>query len=379
MYKVTSSCKRKIVCFNVRLPILFCCLMALICIPFVSCASAPGAKNTASLGKMPAWVTMPSLVYPSESYFSAVGEDADRQTAEVSATHGIASLFGQNITSVTVASARMEQARKDGKVAAEQSSSINQNIQKQVNQSEVIGVEIKETWFNTAEKKWYAVAVMDKAKSASLYESMIRKNNEEIASLTADTKAETVSLETYVKYDFAAEIAGVNDTYIKRLTIINFDKGSAVRKISVTEADERAHLYKIAQQIPVTVHITDAAEDSAPSVYSASASSSFSEVISSFGFNTGSDMNERYVISGTVSFENVPVSASDLQYQRYKLDSYLTDTVTGEKLMPFAASGREGAKTAADAKTRASAALSKKIKSDFGSAFTSYLKQLSVE
>src|SRR5574344_1620844 len=256
---------------KVIVPVLFVCLSV------VSCASTKNAGYTAA--SQPAWVTMPSSVYQPDYYFSAVGEGADRSSAELDAVRGVASYFGQNITSVTAASARMEQAKAKGKVASAQANAIDQTIIKNVNQDDIIGVEPRETWYNSVEKKWYAVAVLDRAKTTALYESMIKKNNEEIASLTQQNKAEAVSFETYVKYDFAAEIAGVNDGYIKRLSVINFKEGEDMRKISVSEKDERAALYKIAQQIPVTVNIVSS--DAA----SVSASSAFSEVIAGYGFN----------------------------------------------------------------------------------------------
>ncbi|MFA6857520.1 MAG: hypothetical protein WCR31_09945, partial [Treponema sp.] len=53
------------------------------------------AKNTNS---MPGWVNVPSSSYSVEKYFSVVGDGPDRQTAELKAVQGIASLFGQNIT-----------------------------------------------------------------------------------------------------------------------------------------------------------------------------------------------------------------------------------------------------------------------------------------
>lgn len=390
MHKVTYRTDEKsiVICSLSRM-IMYCAFIT----AFLSVASCATTMQAASVHAQPSWVTMPSSVYQSDYYFSAVGEGTDRSSAELDAVRGVASYFGQNINSVTAASARMEQAMAKGKVALAQASAIDQTIIKNVNQDDIIGVETKETWYNSAEKKWYAVAVLDRAKTAALYESMIKKNNEEIASLTLQNKAEAVSFETYVKYDFAAEIAAVNDGYIKRLSVITFNEGEEMRKVSVSEKDELAALYKIAQQIPVTVRITSADDAGTmasgsesimqlaktASLPETSVSSAFSEVIAGYGFNTGTDANERYVISGTVTMTASPVQKSDIAYQRYQIDSYLTDTITGEKLLPFAASGREGAKTDADAKVRASAALAKRIKNDFGAAFNAYLKQLSAE
>jgi hypothetical protein len=141
------------------------------------------AKNRNSQ-TMPEWVTMPSSSYPADTYFSAAGEGTDRESAELKAVQSIASLFGQNIASVSTAKMLMEKTEKDEESTSSQSKSVSQDILQNVNQDDVIGVAIKEYWFGSVHTAWYALAVLDKPKTASLYYSMIKKNNSQIESLT---------------------------------------------------------------------------------------------------------------------------------------------------------------------------------------------------
>ena len=135
-------------------------LKKVICLSFLLTGSFIFAAKTKT-PVMPDWINTPAAVYPSSSYITYVGYGADRDSAEIKALQGIASVFGQSIKSDSESSQRMIQAKSEGKIATTNISSFNQNILRSVDVNNLIGVEIKEFWFDGT-SSWYAIAVLDK-------------------------------------------------------------------------------------------------------------------------------------------------------------------------------------------------------------------------
>jgi hypothetical protein len=322
------------------------------------------AKNRNSQ-TMPEWVTMPSSSYPADTFFSAAGEGSDRESAELKAVQRIASLFGQNIVSVSTAKMLMEKTEKDKESTSSQSKSVSQDILQNVNQDDVIGVEIKEYWFDSVHTVWYALAVLDKQKTASLYYSMIKKNNSQIESLTGKASEKEAPLDAYGCFAFAEKIAENNDVYIKRLSVISAEGGKAMRAASVPAVELRGKMKDIAAEIPVRIDIADDTDGRV--------AAALAEAAAAVGLNTSGRSDIRYSITGAVKYVDTENSTGSIKFCRYTLDCTLTDMQTGKKLFPYTVEGREGAGNAVEAGNRAEKALGKKIRSDFEQAFAGYL------
>jgi hypothetical protein len=325
-------------------------------------------KNTGS-GSMPDWVNVPSSSYPVEKYFSTVGDGSDRQSAELKAVQGIASLFGQNITSAAAAKQQIEHSETDDASTNSQSRSVSRDILQNVNQNDVAGVEIKEYWFDSTHNVWYVLAVLDKDKTASLYSSMIRRNNGQIQEFVSRADKTTAPMDRYACFSSAAKIAEINDVYIKRLTVINAGTGSALRAESPSASELAAKKADTAKKIPVRIHIQG---DDTGRIASA-----FAEVIAGEGFQTSSAKKERYELSGTIQFADAANSKGTIKYCKYTLDCALKDTLTGTSLFPYNKAGRQGAGNPEEAKSRAVNALQKAIGSDFAAALSDYLNNQS--
>ncbi len=134
--------------------VVFCLFVALQAGSF---AFAANKKNVT----MPEWVSAPASVYPNNKYLHYVGYASDRAKAEVQAINGLAAIFSQSVKSDSTASQRMTQAKSEGKVATATVSSFNQDVLRSVNVDDLIGVEIKEFWFDGDESGKIAAAFMD--------------------------------------------------------------------------------------------------------------------------------------------------------------------------------------------------------------------------
>ena len=131
----------------------------------------------AAKNKMPRWITLPSDVYPAEKYMNGTGSGKNRETAELEAVRNLSSVFGQTVKSNTAASKKMEQALSEGKVSFSSAENLQQNITSQIEAENLIGIEIAEYFYNKPEKKWYAVAILEREKTAAVYQKYIEKND----------------------------------------------------------------------------------------------------------------------------------------------------------------------------------------------------------
>jgi hypothetical protein len=334
------------------------------------------AKNDAanvsggSGGSMPAWVNVPSQSYPADTFFAVVGDGPDRQSAELKAVQGIASLFGQNVSSVASAKQLSEHSETDGDSSNSQYKAVSRDILQNVDQDDVVGVEIKEYWFDDSRNVWYVRAVLDKNKTASLYCSMIRKNNEQIELAVTRAEKTDAPMDAYAYYTFAGKNAETNDAYIKRLSVINPATGNQMRAESPAGSELDAKKRETAKTIPVGI---DVAGDDTGRI-----AAQLAEVTAGEGFLTDKAGNGRYVITGAVRFADTENSKGTIKYCKYTIECALKDTVTGSVLIPYSKTGREGAGNAEEAKNRAVNALVNAVEKEFAGVLSDYLNTRSV-
>ncbi|HAH61699.1 MAG TPA: hypothetical protein DCL73_06335 [Treponema sp.] len=324
------------------------------------------SKNkSADYGSMPGWVNIPSSSYAVGKYFSTVGDGPDRQTAELKAVQGIASLFGQNVVSVATAKQQMEHSETGGESTNSRNQTVSQDIIQDVNQDDVVGVEIKEYWFDSKNNVWYVLAVLDKDKTASLYGTMIRKNNDLINGFVDRAGTAGAPMDTYACFASAETIAETNDVYLKRLSVVNSETGKALRAESLSVSELTAKMKEVAGMIPVLVDIQG---DETGRI-----AAEFAEVIADEGFLTSSGKKERYELTGAIQFSATENSTGTIKYCRYTIDCAFRDTVSGATLIPYNKAGREGAGNQEEAKSRAVNALQKAVGSEFASVLSDYL------
>jgi hypothetical protein len=175
-------------------------------------------------------------------------------------------------------------------------------------------------------------------------------------------------MDAYARYDLAAELGDTNTTFLNVLSVISPATASAKRGGTRNGQDLRLECIRIAQTIPIAVKI---ANDRDGRIAAA-----FSSVVADAGFKTGGT-GSRYVLSGSLALSEAVLANNTNKFARYLVDAKLTDTATGNVLLPYSISGREGHATTPEAENRAVRAAETKIKSDFKQALSAYLAQLS--
>lgn len=322
--------------------------------------------------KMPEWILNPTSVYSQDDFLVWVGEGIDKNSAELSAISGIASIFEQKITSSTSSSKTMIQAKKEGKIGYSENSSINQDILRTVDAENLICVEIKEYWTDekpeqNKEQKWYCIAVIERKKAIEIYNSIIEKNIKEINKLLNVDKTnweKLYSFETIARLEFAKEVAQLNKDFLTRLQIINFDASKKFDKKMIEPNKIAGEILQIKNSIPIFVSLEDSEN---------SLSKTFIEVLSNEGYKISSK-NERYSLTGKIDFKENKMKSGTFRWN-YQIFVSLKD-FNNDILVEFSANGRESMTDSITAKNRAIKSARSKIEDEFGQKIKEYLDSL---
>lgn len=321
----------------------------------------------AAKNKMPRWITLPSDVYPAEKYMNGTGSGKNRETAELEAVKNLSSVFGQTVKSNTAASKKMEQALSEGKVSFSSAENLQQNITSQIEAENLIGIEIAEYFYNRPEKKWYAVAILEREKTAAVYQKYIEKNDAAVRKAIKESEKNPGTFYGYSEICFAAEIASENDKLVKNLTVIDFESGSEISKKIVSLKNTQLTKKKFAENITIYVQISGDKDNKIKSA--------FQDIFSKYGFKTSPSKKEKYNLEGKYSSEIS--QKGKIIYCVYSLDLDFSDVLQAESLFAINLKGREGSLSESDATNRTYRALEKDIGTQFSKNFDSYINNLS--
>lgn len=321
----------------------------------------------AAKNKMPEWITLPSGVYPAEKYMNGTGSGTNRETAELEAVRNLSSVFGQTVKSNTAASKKMERALSEGKVSFSSAENLQQNITSQIEAENLIGIEIAEYFYNKPEKKWYAVAILEREKTAAVYQKYIEKNDEAVRKAIKESEKNPGTFYGYSEICFAAEIASENDKLVKNLTVIDFESGNEISKKVVSLQNTQLAKKKFAENITIYVQISGDKDNKIKSA--------FQDIFSKYGFKTSPSKKEKYTLEGKYSSEIS--QKGKIIYCVYSLDLDFSDVLQAESLFAINLKGREGSLSESDATNRTYRTLEKDIGTQFSKNFDSYINNLS--
>lgn len=321
----------------------------------------------AAKNKMPEWITLPSGVYPAEKYMNGTGSGTNRETAELEAVRNLSSVFGQTVKSNTAASKKMERALSEGKVSFSSAENLQQNITSQIEAENLIGIEIAEYFYNKPEKKWYAVAILEREKTAAVYQKYIEKNDAAVRKAIKESEKNPGTFYGYSEICFAAEIASENDKLVKNLTVIDFESGSEISKKIVSFQNMQLTKKKFAENITIYVKISGDKDNKIKSA--------FQDIFSKYGFKTSPSKKEKYNLEGKYSSEIS--QKGKIIYCVYSLDLDFSDVLQAESLFAINLKGREGSLSESDATNRTYRTLEKDIGTQFSKNFDSYINNLS--
>jgi hypothetical protein len=334
--------------------------------------SQAGVK-TASGGKEPSWVSSPGTDCMGSAYLAGVGFGSSRQAAEKDAFRALASFFGMSVQSEETNRSTYNEAVRNGAVSSwSKNDSMEQMIKTSVEMESLVGAEIKDVWFD-GKTSYHAAAVLEKAKTVTLYLDLIQSNQRIIDDLITMDDAEKNSLDGYSRYQLAGIIADANGDFAKVLTMVGGAAPANLRR-----GDEyRQDAAKITQAIPITISVDN---DRSGRIRGA-----FASVINKAGFRSGGS-NARYVLDISVVLNPMEYPNQTNKFVEYVIDAKLID-LKGVKdpkdgvvlFSPDNIRGREGHTTIPLAETRAIGVAVKKIEESYGALLAEYLSQKTLE
>jgi hypothetical protein len=308
-------------------------------------------------------VAAPYAVYNEGLYVAALGHGTSRESAEKNALAALTLVFGQSVQAELKTLTHYSEAVLNGVISASDNTSVQNAINTSAKMDALVGAEIRDVWYD-GKGVYYAVAVMDRAKTAVLYRDMIVSNERLINKLVTMAGEEKNSLEGVSRYQLAALVADTNRVYANVLSLTGRDTGG-IDPGSLKQGDDyRAEAMSLIRNIPIDVQVSG---DKTGRIRSA-----FAAALTGAGFRSGGT-GARYVLQAALTMEEVFFSNQQNKFTRYVVDANLTDTLGNTVLLPFTINGREGHLSLAEAENRAVTMAERRIKESYGQALSEYL------
>ena len=334
----------------------------LLVILFLVCGTC-FAKSKKAPKKMPGWIESPYKQYSSEKYFAAVGSDRNKEKAELKAVEQLSSIFGQNVNTNIESSSTMTHTELEVLSQTFQKSTLNQQILIEVDQKDLIGIEIAESFQDEEHDLWYSLALLDKEKTCTLYEELTKKNNSTIETLLNFTGKMDDSFHKLAYLYKAQNLANLNEAFFTRFYVINPEKSLEMKNKCIPATDIKLKLDKVAMKIPVFVNVEN---DLNNIVHSA-----VWEMLKSFGI-LSSDKKSEYSLNVKITKDFREVSNPTMFYCEFFISAEIADK-SGLILIPWQEKARAGGKSEKLAEEKAYTFMSEKIKSEYRSAIENYL------
>lgn len=324
---------------------------------------------SALYAKAPQWVKTPTKNYPAAKYLTGLGTGKNQKQAELEAVEKLAAIFGRDVASVAKSSQRMVEAQKDGSVQTGSISDFGQNITQKVSVEDLIGIEIKETAEDGGVH--YALAVLDKKATETVLVSSISANNSKAKKLISSSTKDVYSFENYARYDYAREIAILDEKMMKKLDVIAPATAASMKDDLVSSAMVQTKIVEIAGMIPIYVNIKGDSSDSIKN--------EVCQLFEKHGFRTSAMKEERYRFSASISTERKNTKDGKSVQAYYSFDGSLKDSDLEETLWSSSFNGREAAGDETSLEARTVRTLTKKIKETLDPSFTKFLAGIRTE
>jgi len=311
----------------------------------------------------PKWVDSVDSVFNRSQYVAASGNATNRDMAEKNALANLTAIFGQSIKADQTITNTYQEATKNGVTTGWTDNIAMQNtIKTSSSMDTLVGAEIKEVWFDS-KSTYYAVAVMEKARTAQLYNEMIKANQNVIDNLINMNQTTKNSMEGYSRYQFAAIVADINITYGNLLQVI----GSPLPSGLIKGDNYRLEAQNITKTIPVGITVKN---DKSGRIQGA-----FAKAFSDIGFRSGGT-NSRYNLNVDITITPVEYPNNVNKFARIELGANFIDTSDKSVLFPYNFDSREGHATLSEAENRAYMTAERRIASEYKNLLLDYMSNL---
>ena len=340
--------------------LLFCGLF------FAACATtAPVVTpSPSSRSSEPEWIKRPASLFPESQYVVATGDGKTMEEAQYKARANLLGIFGMKLADESVIADMFRQTSTAAGTSWTETTTSDRKISTSA-EGILSGCEIKENWNRGTE--FYALAVMEKSKTVSIYSDIIARLSQNIKEAINISDINTI--DGYARYRVAASIAKDIDSCVN---VLRFVGGNASVPDGLrSESQYLTDASNIIKTIPVRVVITKGSEfDKEDRVRSA-----FAKTIGEVGFRTG-DNSAPYVLEVTLALSEVVLNNPN-KFARYEITANFIQRSTRQGVVPaYSINGREGHQNYSEAQQTAVRAAEKKINSEYKEILEDNLTQL---
>jgi hypothetical protein len=330
-------------------------LVLLLIIPIYAMAKKPD-KNA-----KPQWVDDPKSEYPESRYLSAVGSSGSRAEAENNAAANLAKIFRSEISTSTSYQERYNELMSETESEASTETQSSKNVQVKANQN-LFNIEIGKAWTDKLGQV-YAVAYIDRFKTADIYEEKIDENSRQIQHYLQQGLISSHTWKVYACYNIAAIINQNTEELMSQLAIISLDTQESI-ELGYEPNELKSRVAEFAKGIHFRIEATGDADEKVKSI--------IEEVITANGF-TNSELNAA-TIKVDSKLENVELNQPQ-KFVRYYLTINVYDP-SGNSIITLSENSREGHINQDEARARAIRTMSAKIRTDLPKKLFQYFDSL---
>ena len=312
-------------------------LICLLTILFtISCANTPPAQQrTQTTSNRPIWVSNPHAFYPESEWLVFTGQGNNISSAEAVAIERLANFIEMDVTTTSRFSEQLiETTRSDRGMS---STTIRGNtdfytgLSRVSNIRNLIGLQI-ETWVDPRTGEVYAITRMNRREGVAGYTELINHNERIITQIISQTDQEA-SFDSLFMINFAYKLAQLNDNFYSIRRALN-SRYTGNRPSYGTANDIRNQVLRISNRIVISVVVTGDENNRL--------TRTFTEVLNSKGYRTGTLLNSTYVLKASIIKEDLPARLEDrFRYTRYDFNYTLTNR-SGHELLSHTYSNRDG-------------------------------------
>lgn len=328
----------------------------------ISCGNTMIQKSE-SKSKRPVWIDNPGRSFSQSNFMTGVGSGDSRRDAENDALAALAKIFSVEIkVNQKVLENYLEQ-EVDGKTKSAFSSMLLGKTSAKAVQ-ELKNIRIAHTHFAEAEAVYYALAVLDRAETAAIYQTEIERNREKIKAYHQHFTTSTQKLHQLKYINKTLDLTRINNGLSDQLRIIS---GRDLGAQPISESALKAQKLELLERISFSAR---SAGKTYPEIQTY-----IIESVAKTGFkqvDQGGDFSFSYQFSAN----KTNINRDNIVALQWHLEIFMRDNVNQTNLKTFTKDKRSSGISDQAARAKMLRAVKKTINEDFYSDLLSYLNGL---
>ena len=312
----------------------------------------------------PDWVDGPSMEYPRGQYLTGVGMGDERATAEDRARGEIARVFSTAVTVKTHLTESETNTTQGSKSESNFSQAVDQSVET-VSQKVLQDVSVVESWKDEAVMKYYALAVLDRAKSKTAFTEKLQEFDKEIAKWKESLDGATERLGRVRAAMKLLAVLKARSELNEALRVV--DASGKGLPAPIDEAEVRPQAAKALAALNVFVDLSgEGAKPVATGIIKGLAGTGLQAKV---GQSDDADITIEATIETTTS-----EGKDEWKWARSTATVSLKDARASKTFLQFDAFDREASADSKEAVRRSRLALGKKVSAKVGEAITEYFE-----